>query len=1585
MRKITIPSGQIKLSSFLSNKSELVMSINSAKSALGKLGVFSVLYVLSIVSSLAAPNEVVESCSDDLKISSFFADPVLDLNTFTAGVDNVTQVKAPGLANIFRVPTLNSDTGTILNARIDFSGIVDAFEILLVSDPNTGAFSQLIITNANAPQDFTVNSSTIRITQTGSSFLITEASGVPIPNADLVIFFNSLFYGNFSGTPPPTVGSRLVDVTVTDPNLATATATSNMRVFVDGAVANDDTNTINGDNPGTINGNILGNDTGASLMISEVDVYPAQVGVTYETLYGSIVIQSDGSYAYDVDETNSSVTGLISGESLDDIISYTVEDGAGFFDYGILTITINGVNENPDAVDNNDSITVVTEVDVSGNIITDEGVNGIDAIDRGLSTLVWEDQFIVAGANANYTTPVAGEVRTINGVGLEFFSTDVDMIGTPDRNQRVARTFTNGGHTGYFSFAINASTNPVNDTELRITFDEPVFNLGFLLVDIDFSQGSSWQDQIQINGSLNSNTAAYKFVTTGGVVVAGNDTFYGTGSAVPSDATGNINVVFEEPIDELVFSYNYGPNVLNNPPAGQIAGISDIYWQGKAEDVIIISIDGDPVAVGGSVFVGEYGSIEVFPDGTYTYTPDTSNPAVAGLLVGETLTEDFDYVLSDGVATDQAQLIITLNGDKTAPTITIDTPIETDGIVDANEDNDVSISGTTTDVEDGQVVTVTFSDGTNTVTTTATVTGGVWTATDADISGLDNGTITVTANVTDFGGNPASDVESVTLDNVIIDPCDALASGNPDNDGDGVSDSCDLDDDNDGVLDTEEFNSTCSSVTTQNIHFTDSSFNQVAANSNDGDLVAYLKDFVSDVTAVSTTTIGSGTFSANTPNYTDGSVQVDMQSRNGNLNVTGTTTEIVFSEPIFSLEFNLRSLGRNASGTYSESQNIKFYNEGVQVQFPAVIYSGNANPVGAGASYDPLSGDAIAAILGGTAQEANFRFDITKPIDRVVISQLASANADNIGWRLVPLCAAYLDTDGDGIFDHRDIDSDNDGCNDVLESGGLDPNGDGILGALPVMVDANGLVTGTAPTTGGYDGANGNEIVATQVNVTAMQPADQTATTGESATFTITATADNSTGFTASVPDYGTPGNANAGINYMWYIGDPDTSGTLITAADTNYSGENTNTLTVNDVTGLDGTEYFVVVTHDDNVCFTETRSATLTIAQSDVSIDKALVDSSPYLVGDAVTYILTVSNAGPDEATNVIVSDIPENLTITNVSGGGCTAFPCTIASIAAGAVNDVTITVTATIDNEGAFSNGASVVADQDDPDTANNQDLSTDANNQGTVPSVAPVAQNDISTPSTPGATVSLDPTADNGFGVDADPDGTLDVTTVSLVVPAGATMVQTDADGDIIGYTVPGEGVWEVNPVNGEISFAPEAGFNDDPTSPATYTIDDNAGNTSNQATVTIDYVPVATADEITGVMPGVAAVIDVLANDVDGDLVDPTTVQIVGTANPGDDLVEPGVGEWSVDPVSGAITFTPCSAAGVPDASCVGLFEGSPMDISYVVSDNEGNVVTPATVSAAYDILPVAVDDTNAVPALIGTPVSIDVVGNDSDS
>ncbi|QWX82714.1 gliding motility-associated C-terminal domain-containing protein [Cellulophaga sp. HaHaR_3_176] len=726
------------------------------KTSLKKNRYLKYFYLLFFISFVGFPNIgisnlVIDSISN--YTSTLFADPILDLNSTTAGVDKEVQFKPTtgNLSALATVPSLASDTNTILSATINFSGNTDNTEFLYV----TNGPAQFNFTTPSSTQNFNVNSTTITLTQNLSNFTITEEFGNPIPNADFLAFLNTLFYRNNTNTP--TDGIRVADITITDASSATATAQSIIRVYTTAPVATDDSNSIIANSTGTVTGNIITNDTGNSLSVSEVDVYPAQVGNPYQTLYGSLTIQANGTYTYDVDETSSSVTGLKSGESLVDIVSYTIADNMGIIDYGILSVTINGVDEAPVAQDNADEIVVTTETNISGNIITDIGDDGADSLDRGLSTLVWENEYPTNG------TAVNGTNRTIDGVELSFTSTDPSNIG--EATNQTVTTATNGGHTGYLLYRINAETSPSNDTELIIDFDEPVYNLGFLLVDIDFPQSTSWQDQMKINGSLSGTTSNFDFVTTGGVVDAGNNTFYGIGNAITSDATGNVNVYFTEPIDQLILSYNYGPNATDNDKGTQIAGVSDIYWQGGLDNIVISQIDGSAGNVDTS-YVGTYGTILVNSDGSYTYTPDTNNPAVAGLLTGDTLTESFSYRLSDGTNFDDANLIITLKGSKTAPTIDITTPIEGDGIVNATEDDDVTISGVTTDVEDGQIVTVTFDDGTNTpVTTTATVTGNAWAAPDVDISGLNNGNIIVTADVTDFGGNPATDTETIILDN----------------------------------------------------------------------------------------------------------------------------------------------------------------------------------------------------------------------------------------------------------------------------------------------------------------------------------------------------------------------------------------------------------------------------------------------------------------------------------------------------------------------------------------------------------------------------------------------------------------------------------------------------------------------------------------------------------------------------------------------------------------------------------------------------------------------------------------------------
>ncbi|RQO31153.1 hypothetical protein DBR32_10645 [Taibaiella sp. KBW10] len=99
-----------------------------------------------------------------------------------------------------------------------------------------------------------------------------------------------------------------------------------------------------------------------------------------------------------------------------------------------------------------------------------------------------------------------------------------------------------------------------------------------------------------------------------------------------------------------------------------------------------------------------------------------------------------------------------------------------------------------------------------------------------------------------------------------------------------------------------------------------------------------------------------------------------------------------------------------------------------------------------------------------------------------------------------------------------------------------------------------------------------------------------------------------------------------------------------------------------------------------------------------------------------------------------------------------------------------------------------------------------------------------------------------TVPNILSNDTDPNGgTLSTDSITLIAPPGATNIITDTQGDVTGFTVPGEGVWSLNSSNGTVTFSPQTGFTDDPT-PISYTVTDIAGLSSPSATITIDYNP-----------------------------------------------------------------------------------------------------------------------------------------------
>ena len=90
-------------------------------------------------------------------------------------------------------------------------------------------------------------------------------------------------------------------------------------------------------------------------------------------------------------------------------------------------------------------------------------------------------------------------------------------------------------------------------------------------------------------------------------------------------------------------------------------------------------------------------------------------------------------------------------------TIVVDSNQDTaDNTINKVESLQVDVSGTVTHIEDEQTVTLTISDGVDTLTFTTQVVAGAWSIADIDISSLADGTVTYQVSTVDVAGNLAT-------------------------------------------------------------------------------------------------------------------------------------------------------------------------------------------------------------------------------------------------------------------------------------------------------------------------------------------------------------------------------------------------------------------------------------------------------------------------------------------------------------------------------------------------------------------------------------------------------------------------------------------------------------------------------------------------------------------------------------------------------------------------------------------------------------------------------------------------------------
>ncbi|RTY68204.1 T9SS type B sorting domain-containing protein [Flavobacterium sp. LB2P53] len=192
------------------------------------------------------------------------------------------------------------------------------------------------------------------------------------------------------------------------------------------------------------------------------------------------------------------------------------------------------------------------------------------------------------------------------------------------------------------------------------------------------------------------------------------------------------------------------------------------------------------------------------------------------------------------------------------------------------------------------------------------------------------------------------------------------------------------------------------------------------------------------------------------------------------------------------------------------------------------------------------------------------------------------------------------DLDSDGIRNYRDLDADGDLCNDVIEAGFLDPNNDGVLGNNPVSVNTNGQVISGL----GYTTPNSNYTTAAPITIT-TQPTVSPTCELQNAVITL---AD------------------NGGNTYQWQVSTNGTIWTNITD-DATYSGVTTNSLTVTNVkTTMNGYKYRVKLDKIGNSCGLLSNDTTL-IVYTLPTVNNATIIQCDDDLDEVTTFTLTVKN----------------------------------------------------------------------------------------------------------------------------------------------------------------------------------------------------------------------------------------------------------------------------------------------------------------------------------------------------------------------
>ncbi|MEC5127652.1 Ig-like domain-containing protein [Verrucomicrobiales bacterium BCK34] len=474
--------------------------------------------------------------------------------------------------------------------------------------------------------------------------------------------------------------------------------------------------------------------------------------------YGDFTINANGTWSYSLDNANGSVNGLAVGETITDTITYRATAGGGT-DTETITVTIEGTNDGPVAV--NDSYSVS-----KGSTVTiDPRSNDTDVDGDSLSITAIEDSTgtLVTPVTGTPITLASGATVTLNADGrLSYEAPAVDIVVTEVADDQAwthaisetgsdesydAKTITYTGLSGYSqgSLSLTLSVDGTYDDSIAIDLDGDGV-IDYIVTEEDFRSSGAvgytpWTDASPLSFEVLVTTTGTTVVTTW---------------------------------DGVVITPGAGGAPVNGPGHG--GGFDNV--SGFTLETLGYNPDG---TVPSDDFTTSQIRLGTLNDGG----PSESGISFAIQINNLVVEDTFDYRIDDG------------NGGTDIATVTV----EVDPLNQAPGAVDDEYS-----INEGEPFTATLANGL--LLNDTDLEGDTLTVNTTPVSGPSNGVLVLSADgtftYTPNDGFMGRDSFTYEVNDGNGGVSSAVATILIDNDRDGYTNDIDFDDDNDGILDTEE-------------------------------------------------------------------------------------------------------------------------------------------------------------------------------------------------------------------------------------------------------------------------------------------------------------------------------------------------------------------------------------------------------------------------------------------------------------------------------------------------------------------------------------------------------------------------------------------------------------------------------------------------------------------------------------------------------------------------------------------------------------------------------------------------------------